>query len=336
MSPICRQSEVKRAMILSSEQSSFRPLASVCGFELSFPDDSHHAIVLAAQTPLDFMFIHLGSVAGSLESFLSALRKANPKARLILLCTMVQEPLAMRLSISRDGSLPADEYVIFPSGLNDWIEEHCDARAKVQSAMDASSWSFANLEKLVVEDDLTGLKNRRYLRQFLKQILGYAQTQRFHVTLLLFDIDNFKHYNDQYGHPIGDEVLQQVGKMIKNSCRAHDVVARVGGDEFAVVFWDLPATPHESDGACEERRKRLSEHPRETVFMAQRFRRQLSMANLSILGPSGKGQLTISGGLASFPKDGKDERQLFAMADQAMLHAKCSGKNRIHIVGSPD
>jgi len=335
MSPIYRHSEVKRAMIISSEQSSFRPLASVCGLELSFSDDSYNAIVLAAQTPLDFIFIHVSRVAGGLESFLPALRKASPKAKLILLCTMVQEPIAMRLSVSRDGLPLADDYVIFPSGLNGWIEEHCDAREKAQSAMDVSARSLGNLEKLVVEDDLTGLKNRRYLRQFLKQILGYAQHERFHVTLLLFDIDNFKQYNDQYGHPIGDEVLQQVGKMIKSSCRAHDVVARVGGDEFAVVFWDLPTTLHESEGACEERRKRLSEHPRETVFMAQRFRRQLSMADLSILGPSGKGQLTISGGLASFPKDGKDERQLFAMADQAMLHAKRSGKNRIHIVGSP-
>ena len=191
------------------------------------------------------------------------------------------------------------------------------------------------LERLATEDDLTHLKNRRYIRQFLTQILEYARTDNFHVTLLLFDIDNFKHYNDQYGHAVGDAVLYQVGQMMKRCCRSHDVVARVGGDEFAVVFWDLPSEVTHTD-IEPERRKSLSEHPKETVFMSERFRLQLSKTQLSCLGACGKGHLTISGGLASFPKDGWDMKQLFEQADRAMLQAKRSGKNRIHIVGASD
>jgi diguanylate cyclase (GGDEF)-like protein len=320
-------------MVVSSEQVVFRSLVLSCDFELYFSSDSHHAIVSTSQTPPDFIFVDLSAVSNYTDSFLSALRKASPKSKLILLCTMIQEPLAMRLCASRSGMSSADEYVIFPSGFEDWVEEYrCSLSAP--NTPPESSAVIQHLNKLVVQDDLTGLKNRRYLRQFLRQILDCAQKDKFNITLLLFDIDNFKQYNDRYGHPIGDEVLQQVGRLIRQSCRTHDVVARVGGDEFAVVFWDLPST-HKEDGVADERRKLISEHPHETVFMAQRFRRQLSMASFPMLGASGQGQLTISGGLASFPKDGLGEQQLFRMADQAMLHAKQSGKNRIHIVGTP-
>lgn len=334
MSSISRDIRTKRAMIISSEQFPFQPLVSVCGFELVFSKDSHEAIVMAAQGQPDYIFIQVNKMPVNPESFLTALRKASPGAALVLLCAMVEEPRAMRLVHAQQEAY-ADEYVIFPSGLDVWIHDHCGLQAIQHPITNSSPASLEHLEKLAVEDDLTGLKNRRYLRQFLKQILQYAEKEKLNVTLLLFDIDNFKLYNDQYGHPVGDEVLRQVGKMIKSSCRTHDVVARVGGDEFAVVFWDLPL-PIQEGGTAEERRKLVSEHPRETIFMAQRFRRQLSMAKLSVLGASGKGHLTISGGLASFPKDGKDEQELFLLADQAMLHAKRSGKNRIHIVGTEE
>lgn len=331
MSSVCRSIDAKRAMVISSEQFFFQPLADRCDFELVFSDDSHQAVVLAAQTHFDFIFISTHTAISSLDPLLAALHTADQNSKLYLVCRMPEEPKAMHLL--QQGRV--DEYIIYPFGLNLWVEEYCKAHAQTETLSSSPEKSVELLEKLVVLDDLTGLKNRRYLTQFLKQIIGHADKEKFNVTLLLFDIDNFKSYNDQYGHPIGDEVLRQVGELIKHSCRAHDVVARVGGDEFAVVFWDLP-TALKDNITVEERRKQISEHPRETIFMAQRFRRQLSMANLSVLGSAGKGHLTISGGLASFPKDGKDERQLFMMADQAMLYAKRSGKNRIHIVGSSE
>ena len=95
------------------------------------------------------------------------------------------------------------------------------------------------LQKLAITDELSvGSYNSRYFKHFLTSILDRARAMHFPVTLLLFDIDDFKRYNDQFGHPAGDEILKQAAALMKRCTRQHDLVARIGGDEFAVVFWD--------------------------------------------------------------------------------------------------
>ena len=190
-----------------------------------------------------------------------------------------------------------------------------------------------HLEQLATTDDLTGLKNRRYIWEFARQILDRARQAQGRVTLLVFDIDNFKHYNDVYGHPAGDEILRQAAILMRRCCRPHDVVGRIGGDEFAVVFWDDPHSA--SGGVPRERRSATAEHPTEAITVAKRFQQALGNADLRLLGPQGEGVLTISGGLASFPRDGSTVQQLFERADHALLEAKRSGKNRIYLVGQP-
>jgi GGDEF domain-containing protein len=136
---------------------------------------------------------------------------------------------------------------------------------------------------------------------------------------------------------------------MRRCCRGHDVVARIGGDEFAVVFWDDPRRAENSifesrnskipAGGGTDRRSASADHPKEALLIARRFVRELERAGLSSfggLGPEGKGILTISGGLASFPRDGRTSDELFLLADKALLEAKRSGKNRIYLVGKPD
>ncbi len=188
------------------------------------------------------------------------------------------------------------------------------------------------LEKLATEDDLTGLKNRRYIWEFLRQILERAKHDAGRVTLMMYDIDDFKHYNDCYGHPTGDHILKEAAVLMGSCCRTHDVVGRIGGDEFAVIFWDDPLKKR--DAAAQERRLDRMDHPREPIFIAKRFQRALEDSDLNLLGPDGKGVLTISGGLASYPYDGDTVEQLFEKADEALLEAKRSGKNRVYLVGS--
>ncbi len=122
---------------------------------------------------------------------------------------------------------------------------------------------------------------------------------------------------------------------MKRCCRSHDVVGRIGGDEFAVIFWDDP-NKVESDGGEAERRLVAADHPKEAIFIANRFRGELKNTELSLLGPEGKGVLAISGGLASFPRDGSTIQELFEQADEALFEAKRSGKNRIYLVGESD
>jgi diguanylate cyclase (GGDEF)-like protein len=325
---------VSRILAVLPESSISTDWTTQIGVETQVCRNLQDAISLAQTSPFDLIFLHLHQIHGPVDHALQSFRQANAACRIILLCSMVEEPLAARLTqTDSSAQKPADDYLIYPQGFASWT---CDFAQQRKNAFLGgnieSAQTLQDLEKLATEDDLTGLKNRRYVRQFLRQILDYARRDRFHVTILLFDIDNFKSYNDHYGHPVGDEVLRQAGLIMKQCCRAHDVVARVGGDEFAVVFWDLPrANPDHSLTA--ERRKAFSDHPKEPFFMAQRFCRQLSATKPLFLGASGKGSLTISGGLASFPEDADNETRLWEQADQAMLQAKQTGKNKILIVG---
>jgi PleD family two-component response regulator len=197
----------------------------------------------------------------------------------------------------------------------------------------SAAMRIKQLEKLATEDELTGLKNRRYIWEFSRQIMEHAGGENGRVTLLVFDIDYFKHYNDMYGHSAGDEILRQTAGLIKRCCRPHDVVGRIGGDEFAVVFWDGPAHKSVTES---ERRSLQVDHPREAISIIMRFRKELEKAQISLLGPEDKGALAISGGLASFPRDGSTAKELFEQADNALLEAKRSGKNRIYLVGKPE
>jgi diguanylate cyclase (GGDEF)-like protein len=192
------------------------------------------------------------------------------------------------------------------------------------------------LQKLAITDDLTGLYNARYFRHFLTAIIQKAHAMRFPVTLILFDIDGFKTYNDQFGHGVGDEILRQTAALIKRCVRDHDLVARLGGDEFAVVFWEKegPRQPRDAAGAKQSSAVPASRIPQTPKQMFQRFQRLLASPDFSILGATGKGQLTISGAMAVYPYDAQDVGGLIEAADrELMFSAKASGKNCLKLVG---
>lgn len=182
--------------------------------------------------------------------------------------------------------------------------------------------SHGELQEMANTDSLTGLANRRYLNDVLEHLVERARNERFRVTLVLFDFDNFKHYNDTYGHGAGDEILREAGMLIKRCIRRQDFAARYGGDEIAVVLWDW-----------QHRRMPNSEHPRSAMAIMERFRKLLKQHHFPRLGSQVQGTLTISGGLASFPWDASSGEELIERADQALFEAKRSGKDRIYLVG---
>jgi diguanylate cyclase (GGDEF)-like protein len=302
-----------------------------------------------------YMIIGLSMSASStdLVYILKSLRHSSPEAKIILLAQMHEEPKAIQLiDITSNGEKIADDYLICPTYFNR-LTASIPLKSQLKKVPKKTSpivteektliqipqlsdtklvRRIEQLEKLATEDDLTGLKNRRYTFEFCRQIIKFAKEQGTSITLLVFDIDDFKHYNDIYGHTAGDDILKQAAMLIKRSCRNHDIVGRIGGDEFVVIFWDNLT----SDQIPSERRSTQSEHPKEALFIAKRFRAEFNKADLNMLGPSGKGSLTISGGLASFPRDADSPELLFQRADRALLEAKRSGKNRIYLVGQPD
>lgn len=190
----------------------------------------------------------------------------------------------------------------------------------LQAAEQQREW-----QKLALIDETTGLPNRRYLMQALQTLIDRATAERFRVTVLFFDLDGFKHFNDTYGHAAGDEVVRETGQLFRKACRKDDIVARYAGDEFVVVFWD-----------AEEPRVSGSKHPTDVLMVLRRFRKALESHEFPKLGPEAVGHITISGGLASYPWDAATAEELIDKADRAMLEAKRAGKNRIYLVGSQE
>lgn len=280
-------------------------------------------------------------ISGKLHNALKALRESCG-AKIILLAQMSQEPQAIELI----DSSAADDYLICPIRFSTLVSSVYgfgpDAAVRSEAAADrgasvvldaATKEKIRQLERLATEDDLTGLKNRKYIWEFARQVIGRAGKVGGRITLLVFDVDNLKHYNDLYGHLAGDEILRQAAVLIRRCCRTHDVVGRIGGDEFAVVFWDDPRRDRALDES--ERRSASADHPTEAICIAKRFVRELEKAELDLLGSDGKGVLAISGGLASYPRDGSTIGEIFEQADRALLEAKRSGKSRIYLVGKP-
>lgn len=165
------------------------------------------------------------------------------------------------------------------------------------------------LERLSVTDRLTELYNHGYFQQRLDE--EFKRSARFShpMSLIMLDIDDFKEFNDSYGHPRGDEVLKSVSSVIRRNLREMDIAARYGGEEFVVV---LPET--DCDGAS---------------AVAERIRTDIAAIGFV---PNGTGPVhkTVSIGVATFPRDATSAHKLLEAADSAMYGAKRAGKNRVH------
>ncbi len=292
------------------------------------------AIRLAAAGPFSAIAVVLSCYPDNAVQLLRDLHSVAASARLLLLAQMYEEPRAMELMRScRNGAGSfVSDYVICPVESGEILGLLSSMpRGPLGSAAD--SGAVDELVRMATEDYLTGLKNRRYFDEFLIQVVDHSSRRSCQVSLAVLDIDGLKHYNDTWGHTVGDSVLRQAATFIKGCCRPHDIVARIGGDEFAVIFWDAPGSLQGgAASAQDDRRIRSATHPDESV-MIERFRLRLAGAGLPLLGPAGIGTLAMSGGLATFPRDGTGADELYLAADTALLHAKRSGKNRIYLVG---
>ena len=178
----------------------------------------------------------------------------------------------------------------------------------------------STLRQMAYRDELTGAWNRRYLNHFLNESIDKARRIRRQLTVMVFDIDDFKSYNDRFGHDAGDIILRETIRLLGSVIRNGDRVCRIGGDEFAVVFADLEAP-----------RTTGSLHPDSVEKIARRFQAQIAQMRFPRLGLQAPGTLSISGGLASFPWDASDPKSLINIADQRALESKRRGKNFLTI-----
>ncbi|KPA91470.1 diguanylate cyclase [Pseudomonas sp. RHF3.3-3] len=165
------------------------------------------------------------------------------------------------------------------------------------------------LNSLSITDELTGLLNRRYLDEELKNIAS-SNNRKNNTFLIVLDLDNFKAVNDRYGHPTGDSILCLLSKTLRSSLRSADLIARFGGDEFCIIM----------EGVSLE----------QAATIIERACQNFKINSAHIVAPS----LSVSVGIASWHDEFESAKQWFAHADSLLYKAKKSGRNRI-VTDSP-
>ncbi len=172
------------------------------------------------------------------------------------------------------------------------------------------------LKKISITDSLTGLLNRRYFQERLAEEVERSKRHRLPLSLIIMDIDDFKGFNDRFGHLAGDEALKTTAWALRNSIRAIDVAARYGGEEFTMI---LPQTTKQ-----------------DAMVIAERFCREIENINFRAeTSQPISTKLTVSLGLASCPEDATQLDDLIKLADTALYAAKAQGKNRVVVYEKP-
>lgn len=234
----------------------------------------------------------------------------NPLAVKEGLRSLIAVPLKMQRSIV--GVLYVDDFVPrrFPQ---DKLELLSVLGSFASMSIDNARLHQRTLE-LACTDGLTGLYNQRQFKKVFAEEMARAGRYSKPLSIILLDVDDFKKFNDAYGHPNGDIVLQQMAGLLRELLRGSDLVFRYGGEEFVIL---LPETAFPATLRVAERIR---------VFVETETPKYLNLITAS----SG---VTVSIGVASFPEDGDTMAALFKTVDDLMYEAKRHGKNRVYYRG---
>lgn len=176
----------------------------------------------------------------------------------------------------------------------------------------SNSILYQEMEQISVTDGLTGLFNYRYFTKRLEDEMLRSKRYHHSLSLVLFDVDFFKNYNDKLGHLAGDAALKSVAAILKSTIRKSDVPVRYGGEEFCVVL------PEEDMKSAWE--------------FAERLRKEIESYHFEREEVQPGGTLTVSLGVASYPEHADSSRRLIDMADTALYKAKNMGRNKTYLI----
>ena len=211
---------------------------------------------------------------------------------------------------TKDGRLIQVEFVsnVYWAGSERVIQCNIRDITERKQVQDALLKSEALLREQSVRDHLTGVFNRRYMEETLGRELLRASRKGLSLGIIMFDMDDFKGFNDTYGHAAGDAILRELGNLLLKHVRGEDIASRYGGDEFILIMSDA------SREVTVERAERLCEHVRHihTQYEGQ----TLETVSLSV-------------GVAIFPEHGSTSDVLLKSADDALYRAKREGRGRV-------
>lgn len=214
--------------------------------------------------------------------------------------------------LSKSCHNPATRKLLIKLGVDDVLSKPC-AEFDIQHIIEkVQTWHYKDIELDRAEneaetDRLTGLANRRRLDQFLDALLTVYPEEKKPFSVIMTDVDNFKHYNDANGHQMGDVVLRNAASLMVREVRRGDLAARYGGEEFMVILPDC-----EKEVALE---------------LAERLRTVVELAPFPQQDKQPGGNLTMTLGVASFPDDAAELDALLKKADDCLYEGKRRGKN---------
>jgi diguanylate cyclase (GGDEF)-like protein len=275
------------------------------GYEVQLASNGREAVRAVRAQPPDLVLLDMILPDMDGLQVLRILKSRSDDDFVPVILISVKADLDSRVKGLRIG---ADDFLAKPFAEAE-VQARAAAMLRIKSLQDQLRAAKAQLERLSVTDGLTGLYNRRFFQERLKEEFSRAQRYGDALSLMILDLDRFKRVNDQYGHPFGDEVLRGTAEIVRGSTRDVDLCTRYGGEELAVI---LPRTP--MPGA---------------IAVAERFVARMREKVYAAPGTGAEVRVTASAGVASSPAIGVATwDDLLHRADEALYRAKHEGRDR--------
>ncbi|OAZ96298.1 GGDEF domain-containing protein [Halomonas sp. G11] len=219
-------------------------------------------------------------------------------------------------TLKKTGVIDIKYRIVQPSGNVRWIHEIADNSAPddpdilLSTLQDITEHKALEkkLRNQAITDDLTGTFNRGHFMKRLRQAFSHFRRSEHNAAVLLFDVDHFKNVNDTYGHAVGDKVLQQVCQLFKERFRETDVIGRLGGEEFAVLLFEI--TPEAALAIADDIRQKLAA----TAFTTE---------------TGDTFHISVTCGVAHFTEEDPTEESILHRADTSLYTGKHHGRNQV-------
>ncbi len=267
-------------------------------------DDGIRGLRLLLDAPVDVVLCDLDLPGLDGEKLLRVKDSSPAGANIAFLFLTASQDARRKARLLENGACDAIDKPFHPADLVARLQLHLKVK-RLQDALEAQN---ATLARLSTVDELTDLRTRRYIQEYLAIEFLRARRYEGQLALMMVDLDEFKDVNDAYGHPAGDVVLRGVADLLQRELRASDVAGRYGGDELIVVL------PQNS--------------ARGAAALAQRWRKRVEETDFELT-DGRRAKITLSIGIAQYRNEFVTPDDMIAAADAALYEAKQRGRNRV-------